>query len=138
MNKEQKSRYHELFQRYALSLYKRFNLKLDTSSIGYSIDNIIEHPKFTTVICSVDIKNLSKDVKVEKIPVEFKLIRGKGNRIQAVDISISNVSMVIEYRKRFYQMILEEGEDMNWFLDKFHDKVVANEEAIEKFSGILQ
>ena len=28
MNKEQKSRYHELFQRYALSLYKRFNLKL--------------------------------------------------------------------------------------------------------------
>ena len=130
MNKDQKVRYSELFQRYVLSLYKRFNLKFDPSSIDFTIDNIVEHPRFTTVVCSIDVEKLSGEIDIERIPVEFKLIRGKENRIQAVDIAISNVSMVIEYRKRFYQMIIEEGEDMDWFLEKFHDKVIANEEAI--------
>ena len=136
MNKDQKKRYSELFQRYVLSLYKRFNLRFDESNIGFSIDNIVEHPRFTIVECSIDIKNTSEEIKIERIPVEFKLIRGKENRIQAVDIEISNVSMVIEYRKRFYQMIIDENEDMNWFLEKFHDKVIANEDTVKRITRL--
>lgn len=134
MNNEQKTRYHDLFQRYVLSLYKQASFEFDAETIDFSIDSITEYPKFTNVSCSVMPPKLSKDVVIEKIPVKFKLIRGVKNQIQAVDVEISNVSMVIEYRKRFYQMIIAEQENMDWFLDKLQDKVVANERHIIKTS----
>ncbi len=132
MTKEQQERYRQLFQRYALSVYKRFNLSAVGSNIVFSIDDVIEHPRFTTVHCTVDVGNMTPNIKVDKIPVKFKLIRGTNNTIQAVDVEISEVSMVIEYRKRFYQMIKDEDGDLNWFLDKFDDKVRANEKAFQQ------
>ena len=136
MNNEQKERYNLLFKRYVLSLYKQINLKFDADSINFSVDNIAEHPKFTSVTCSVDASKLLKEVELEKIPVSFKLIRGFQDKIQAVDVEISNVSMVIEYRKRFYQMIMDEGEDIDWFLEKLYDKTIANEDAIKRITGL--
>ncbi|MBR2274150.1 MAG: ABC transporter substrate-binding protein [Alphaproteobacteria bacterium] len=130
MNDEQKQRYHDLFQRYVLSLYKQASFSFDASRLGFSIESVTEYPKFTNVVCAVNPGQLNKDIKLEKIPVKFKLIRGLNNRIQAVDLEISSVSMVIEYRKRFYQMIQAENENMDWFLDKLNDKVIANEENI--------
>ena len=70
---------------------------------------------------------LSPNVEPQKIPVKFKLIRGTDNRIQAVDVEISEVSLVIEYRKRFYQMIQENDGEINWFLGELEDMVKANE-----------
>lgn len=136
MNQEQKQRYTDLFYRYVLSLYKGTSFNFEPHNINFSIDNVTEHNKFTTVTCLVDPGQLSKDVKLERIPVKFKLIRGEQNRIQAVDVEISDVSMVIEYRKRFYQMILREDENIEWFLDTFEDKVKANEAAISSVSTI--
>ena len=129
MTPEQKERYRGLFQRYVLSLYKQFNLNIEEGSIKFSIDSVTEHPRFTTVQCTVDPGDVLKNIKIEKIPVKFKLIRGVSDTIQAVDLEISEVSMVIEYRKRFYQMFKEEEEDINWFLDRFDEKVRANEKA---------
>jgi len=137
MDKEQKAKYSQLFKRYVLSIYKQFNLKFNSDNIGFSVDKVVEHPKFTTVTCSVDASKLVKEVELEKIPVEFKLIRGKKNKIQAVDVAISNVSMVIEYRKKFYQMIMDEGEEIDWFLEKLEDKTIANEEAAERIANKL-
>ena len=68
-----------------------------------------------------------KNAEPQKIPVKFKLIRGTDNRIQAVDVEISEVSLVIEYRKRFYQMIQENDGEINWFLGELEDMVKANE-----------
>lgn len=130
MTAEQKQKYLDLFKRYVLSLYKKANFNFDAHAVNFTIDNVSEFPKYTNVTCSVDPGNINKDIKIEKIPVKFKLIRGDDNRIQAVDLEISNVSMVIEYRKRFYQMILNEHENIDWFLDTFENKVKANEEAI--------
>lgn len=130
MTKEQTARYNDLFYRYVLSLYKQINLDIDASGVNFSIDSIIEHPQFTTVNCTVDpssiLKNM-KNVEPQKIPVKFKLIRGTDNRIQAVDVEISEVSLVIEYRKRFYQMIQENDGEINWFLGELEDMVKANE-----------
>ncbi|MCM1323479.1 MAG: ABC transporter substrate-binding protein [Acetobacter sp.] len=136
MTNEQKERYQHLFQRYILSVYKQFNLNINASDIKFSIDTVTEHPRFTTVQCTIDASNILKNIQIEKIPVKFKLIRGTGNAIQAVDVEISEVSMVIEYRKRFYQMIKEEEEDINWFLDRFDDKVRANEKAFQQRAEI--
>lgn len=129
MTPEQRERYRGLFQRYVLSLYKQFNLNIETGNIKFSIDSVTEHQRFTMVQCTIDPSEVLKNVEIDKIPVKFKLIRGVNNTIQAVDLEISEVSMVIEYRKRFYQMIKNEDEDINWFLDKFDDKVKANEKA---------
>jgi len=131
MSKEQQSRYDDLFHRYILSLYHKANFDFDTSSVHFTIDSVTEYPKFTNVSCTVDPGHLTDDVKFEKVPVKFKLIRGQNNRIQAIDLDISNVSMVIEYRKRFYQMIIDEDENMDWFLEKFEDQVKANEDAAQ-------
>jgi len=130
MDNEQKQKYESLFRRYALSLYKKTNLDFDVNNINFTINTVSEYPKFTNVICTVDLGKLTKDIEIEKIPVKFKLIRSPDHNIQAVDVEISNVSMVIEYRKRFYQMIHDEDENIDWFLEKFEDKVKANEESI--------
>ena len=130
MNTEQKQKYNDLFHRYALSLYKKSNFNFDSSAINFSIESVTEFNKYTNVSCLVDASDLVNGIKIEKIPVRFKLIRGDNNQIQAVDVEISNVSMVIEYRKRFYQMIIDEKGDMVSFLEKFEDKVKANEEAV--------
>ena len=134
MTPEQKKQYQALFRRYVLSLYKQINFSFDNNAINFTIDFVTEFPKFAIVKCTVDPSNLLEktNIKIDKIPVKFKLIRGVENRIQAVDVEISEVSMVIEYRKRFYQMIHAEDENMEWFLEKFEDKVKANEEAILK------
>lgn len=136
MNNEQRLRYNDLFHRYVLSLYRQIDMKFDTGNINFSIDNITEHPGYTTVDCIIDPGEIMQNLKVEKLPVKFKLIRGKADRIQAVDVEIADVSMVIEYRKRFYQMIREENEDIDWFLEKFDDKVKANEKSFQKRAGI--
>ena len=134
MTPQQKEQYNSLFRRYALSLYKQINLNFDASAVKFTIDFVTEFPKYAVVGCTVDPSDLFKKnhIKIDKVPAKFKLIRGEGNRIQAVDVEISEVSMVIEYRKRFYQMIHSEGDNMEWFLEKFEDKVKANEEAILK------
>ncbi len=127
MNHEQKVIYDNLFQRYVLSLYKRFNLNIDASKVDFSITSIVEHPKYTTVECSIDVSKLLNNPEQLPIPAKFKLLRGTNNKIQTVDLEIAEVSLVIEYRKRFYQMIKDESEDINWFLEKFSDMVEANE-----------
>lgn len=136
MTPDQKKRYRALFERYVLSLYKQFNLNIEAGSIKFSIESVTEYPRFTTVQCTVDPGDVLKNIKIDKIPVKFKLIRGVNDIIQAVDLEISEVSMVIEYRKRFYQMIKEEDEDINWFLDRFDDKVKANEKAFQQKAEI--
>ena len=136
MNKEQKRRYSSLFTRYVLSLYKQINLKFNTDHVDFTIDNVSEFERYTTVTCSVDVGELVEGLEVDRIPVKFKLIRNNRDKIQAVDVEISNVSMVIEYRKRFYQMIVDEGEDIDWFLEKFYDKIIANEDAVKRMTRL--
>jgi ABC-type transporter MlaC component len=136
MTSVQQKQYTYLFHRYILSLYKQVNLNFDVSKVTYSVDEIIEHPRFTTVLCHIDAKEIIKGAEVKNFPVKFKLIRGSNNQIQAVDVEIANVSMVIEYRKRFYTMIKENNENMDWFLEKLKDRVVANEQnAARKLSA---
>ncbi len=134
MTKDQWKQYNILFHRYALSLYKQFNLTFDASLIDFSIENVIENKNFSTVKCSVDTRKLFENmrgVEPQLIPVKFKLIRNQKNRIQAVDVEIADVSLVIEYRKQFYRMIKERGEDINWFLQSFQEQVNANELAVK-------
>ena len=129
MNKSQKLRYSEIFKRYIFSIYKQFNLTINPNDINFTIDKVTEHKNFTNIKCNIDVSKISSNNEnAEKINIDFKLIRGEENRIQAVDLVISDVSLVVEYRKRFYKMVLDEDEDMDWFLDKLEDITKANEE----------
>lgn len=138
MTPAQKTSYTQLFHRYVKSLYKTTNLDFDAHSITFKIDSVTEHEKFATVVCLVTPPKLSNDIEIQDIPVKFKLIRSNHQKIQAVDVEISDISMVIEYRKRFYQMIKKEGENIDWFLEKFEAQVKANEESAEtKLKGTV-
>ena len=136
MNNEQKIIYNDLFHRYVLSLYKRFNLNIDASKINFVVTSVVEHDKYTTVECSVDIAKLINNPEQIPIPAKFKLIRNQNNDIQTVDVEIAEVSLVIEYRKRFYQMIRDKSEDIDWFLEKFSEMVEANEKSSRNFYDI--
>jgi len=129
MTPEQKKTYTDLFHRYAKSLYKKTKMNFDANAIDFKVDSVTEHEKFASVVCVVKPPKISENVAIEDIPVQFKLIRGDDNQIQAVDVAISDVSMVIEYRKRFYQMIKDERENIDWFLERFEAQVTANEES---------
>ena len=128
MNNAQKNRYTQVFRRYILSIYKQFNLKINEDDISFKVDKIIEKNNHTIASILIDITNLTKSTEKQVIPVEFKLIRGAKNRIQTADLVISNISLVVEYRKRFNKMILNEEGDIDWFLDKLEDITRANEE----------
>ena len=129
MTSEQKKTYTDLFHRYAKSLYKKTKMTFDANAIDFKVASVTEHEKFASVICVIKPPKISENVEIQDIPVQFKLIRGNNNRIQAVDVAISDVSMVIEYRKRFYQMIKDERENIDWFLERFEAQVTANEES---------
>ena len=129
MTPEQKKNYTDLFHRYAKSLYKKTKMTFDARAIDFKVDSVTEHEKFASVVCVVKPPKLSESIEIQDIPVQFKLIRGNDNQIQAVDVAISDVSMVIEYRKRFYQMIKDEQENIDWFLERFEEQVKANEES---------
>jgi len=129
MTPMQKKTYTDLFHRYAKSLYKKTKMTFDANAIDFKVTSVTEHEKFASVVCVVKPPKLSEGIEIQDIPVQFKLIRGQDNRIQAVDVAISDVSMVIEYRKRFYQMIKDERENIDWFLERFEAQVTANEES---------
>jgi phospholipid transport system substrate-binding protein len=138
MTPEQATTYNQLFHRYVKSLYKTTDLSFDAQTISFKINSVTEHEKFASVVCIVTPPKLEKNIEIQDIPIKFKLIRGDKRKIQAVDVEISDISMVIEYRKRFYQMIKNEGENIGWFLEKFEAQVKANEENAEaKLNGTV-
>lgn len=138
MTPEQATTYNQLFHRYVKSLYKTTDLSFDAQTISFKINSVTEHEKFASVVCIVTPPKLEKNIEIQDIPIKFKLIRGDKRKIQAVDVEISDISMVIEYRKRFYQMIKNEGENIGWFLEKFEAQVKANEESAEaKLNGTV-
>ena len=134
MTQAQKDRYAKVFRRYILSIYKQFNLKIDENDISFKIDKIIEKNNHTIAAILIDVTHLTKSDEQKVIPVEFKLIRGKENHIQTVDLVISDISLVVEYRKRFNKMIIDEEGDIDWFLDKLEDITKANEETFGRKS----
>lgn len=120
MTPEQRQTYQQLFRRYALSVYKSFPLTF-RYPITFSINNAIASSNYTEVFATIDLdKNFQTENDPQntnqKINVVFKLISDK-NTIKIIDLTVAESSLILSYRNRFYQMVADADEDMDWFLE---------------------
>ena len=135
MNDEQQERYLSLFDRYAISLYKNYPLDFDTTGLDFNVVSVNQNQKFTDVTCSITLPEQFATETMKNINVKFKLSQ-ENNKTKIVDLILGQSSLLQTYRNRFYNNIKELDEEMEWFLEDFHDMVISSEKtAQEKFDS---
>lgn len=115
MTSTQQQKYQSLFKRYAMSLYKGFPLQFE-DRISFTISG--SRHDGNDVIVNADINYRKPEGGTDIFPVEFRMHKINGN-IMLTDIKVADSSLILSYRTRFYQMIKESDEDMEWFLEDF-------------------
>ncbi len=115
MSMEQQKKYQSLFKRYAMSLYKGFPLQFD-NRISFTIIGSRLDGKAVIVGANINYKN--PEGEINTYLVEFRIHKTDGH-IMLTDIKVAESSLILSYRSRFYQMIKESDEDMEWFLEDF-------------------
>ncbi len=119
MSAEQQQRYQQIFQRYALSVYKSFPLDFDTSKITFDILSVRIEPNYANVRANIHLNQpseTSQTQELQNIIVEFRLNKTNG-KLRIVDLKLGESSLILSYRSRFYEMIAQSDNDMEWFLE---------------------
>lgn len=119
MSAEQQQRYQQIFQRYALSVYKSFPLDFDTSKISFDILSVRIEPNYANVRATIHLNQpsqTSQTQELQNIIVEFRLNKTNG-KLRIVDLKLGESSLILSYRSRFYEMIAQSDNDMDWFLE---------------------
>lgn len=115
MTKDQQTKYQSLFKRYAMSLYKGFPLQFD-NRISFAISG--SHRDGDAVVVTANINYKNQEGQIDTYLVEFRMHKA-GEHIMLTDIKVAESSLILSYRGRFYQMIKDSDEDMEWFLEDF-------------------
>lgn len=119
MSEEQKKRYQDSFLRYGLAFYK--TLPLDyAKDVTYQIKGVDVDGAFVNVVTNVSV-NLGGD-NPQNITLVFRLHK-VGGIIKAVDVKIAESSLLLSYRGKFYEMIAQSDDEIDWFLDDLDDLV---------------
>ena len=118
MTEEQKQTYLALFPRYVIGVYKGYPLNFGTEGLSFEILSTLQNGNFTDVLCRINLPESLKTEQVQNIDVSFKL-EEINHQPKIVDLKIGESSLLVSYRKRFYEMIMEADEDMSWFLEDF-------------------
>ena len=81
---------------------------------------------------------MSQENILQDILVEFN-IRREGSALLLTDIKIAESSLSIAYRNKFYQMMMEDDEEITWFLEDFEVLVrsieTKNEQKLNLYQG---
>ena len=128
MTPEQQSQYQKLFERYALNTYKGFPLDFK-NNLDFKITEAVKDGEYVLVRTNIDYKGM--DGKDSKFLVEFR-VHKKNDKIMLTDIKVAESSLILSYRNRFYQMIAEADEEMEWFLEDFELLADSSEQAYPK------
>ena len=128
MSEEQRNEYQELFQKYALSIYKSFPLDYDSEQIKFEIVKVMPENNKTTVRAKIDMSALMKDenTPMSDIYVDF-ILRKDNGQIKIIDLKLGESSLILSYRSRFYEMIAKDDDDITWFLEDLSDITEAAE-----------
>lgn len=116
MTPEQQRQYQGLFRRYAVSLYKGFPLDFG-GRLNFAITGSRAEEGYTLVLANITYNGAAPEEN-KNILAEFRM-HEVGNKIMLTDVKIAESSMLLSYRNRFYQMIKEADEEMEWFLEDF-------------------
>lgn len=125
MSPVQQDKYQKLFKRYALGVYKGFPLSFK-NKIAFKVNNVVSDSNFTDVWTSIDIGAAEPGSAPTLINVAFRLHQ-KGGQPQIVDITLAESSLILSYRARFYKMIMDSDEDLEWFLEDLETSAVSTE-----------
>ncbi|MBE6445759.1 MAG: ABC transporter substrate-binding protein [Alphaproteobacteria bacterium] len=118
MNKEQQSRYVSIFNRYVKALYKTFPLDF-VNRLKYEVKTAFIDGNFTVVNVIVNM-NIDSDAPLKEYLLSFRLHQtAKG--IQLVDIKVGESSLLLSYRRKFYEQIISLEEEIEWFLEDLED-----------------
>jgi len=120
MTTEQQGRYLALFEEYLTKLYKTFNLDFDASDIKFKIYDIKVGTKFTDIIIPVEIKGITteSDGAQDAVYVTFRVHKAD-KKIKLIDLKIAASSLSVAYRNRIYELMQQDEEDIEWFLEDF-------------------
>ena len=117
MTDEQRVRYRKIFVKYGLSYYK--TLPLDyAKKLTYQIKGAEKDGQFVNVstIVQVDLGEQEK----QNVVLIFRLHK-TGNIIKAVDVKVAESSLLLAYRSKFYEMIAQSDNEIEWFLEDLAD-----------------
>lgn len=127
---EQKEKYHSLFKRYIISLYKQYPLNFETDGLNFKINHILQKNEFADINCTIDLPEKYRTEALQKVDVSFK-VTNKENQLLFVDLKFGETSMLVTLRNRFEQMVKDDEEEMDWFLQDFEDLTLSNEKNVQ-------
>lgn len=116
MTPEQQKQYRDIFERYGLAYYKTLPLDF-AADIKYEILSVESDKNFTSVSANV-LYNVNG--QPQKITLVFRLHQ-TAQGIKAVDVKVVESSLLLTYRSKFYKMIADVDEELDWFLEDFED-----------------
>lgn len=132
MTPTEQTQYMQLFNRYALALYKSYPLNFKKENIDFKIYQVnvlsVQRAEARVVIHQ---NNLPEDDALQNIIVQLN-IKDTPEGLKLEDIKIAEVSLIISYRNKFYQMIAASDGEMSWFLEDFADIVKSMEQQQQK------
>ena len=120
MSAEQQEKYLNLFEKYALNLYRGFPLNFKNK---LSFDVVSSEMVNGDAMVLTAIKLKSDNVNEMNVEVNFRL-HDDGKKFMIRDIKVGENSLVLVYRQRFQEMMKEADEEISWFLEDF--ELVAN------------
>lgn len=133
MSDEQKISYKNTFVRYGLALYKTLPLEY-AKNIVYDITGAVIEGNYTNVLANVEF-GLGENK--QKITVSFRLHK-VNEKIKIVDVKVAESSLLLAYRGKFYEMIAQSDNEIDWFLEDLTDITVSMEKNLEQNIAIQQ
>ena len=123
MTSEQKQTYEKVFTRYGLALYKTLPLEY-AKNIKYKIMSVNSDDKYTNVLANV-LFRLNNEP--QEVTVSFRLHK-VDDKIKIVDVKVAESSLLLSYRGKFYEMIAQNDDEIDWFLEDLTDRTATMEQ----------
>ena len=116
MTPEQRERYIPLFKRYSLSLYKNFPLSFDFN-INFKVAGVKLEKNYADVTVDISIDGRQQPCQpAKKILVGFRIHKVDG-KLKIIDLKLAESSLILSYRGRFYEMLRNSDDEIEWFLE---------------------
>ena len=133
MTDEQKLAYKDIFTRYGLALYKTLPLEY-AKNIDYKIMSATSDNNYTNVLANIKFSVGTDPVEVG---VTFRLHK-VNEKIKIVDVKVAESSLLLSYRGKFYEIIAQNDEEIDWFLEDLTDKTITMEKKLLQNTKLQQ
>lgn len=133
MTPQQKKSYEKIFVRYGLAFYKTLPLEY-AKNIVYSIVGANIEGEYTNVLANVEF-GLGEET--QKITVSFRL-HDVSDKIKIVDVKVAESSLLLSYRSKFYEMIAQVDDEIDWFLEDLTDITLTMEQNLKQKASSQQ